>query len=167
LFNEAGLLRLMARCCSYYERSRTHLALDKDTPIPRLVTPPANGTIVAIPEVGGLHHRYERRAGLNASHRDAYSRRAPARHCPAAATTCPAVGRRVEVSAVARPSPRHLPEQGSDNGRDDISVLTGTTNYRTLALRSSCDVLMRDQMDFLVGTGTQGRYDVERVHPSD
>ena len=61
VFNEAGLLRLMARYCSYYERSRTHLSLDKDTPIPRLVTPPGDGTIVAIPEVGGLHHRYERR----------------------------------------------------------------------------------------------------------
>jgi hypothetical protein len=36
--------------------------LDKDTPIPRLVTPPGDGAIVAIPEVGGLHHRYERRA---------------------------------------------------------------------------------------------------------
>jgi putative transposase len=62
VFNEAGLLRLMARYCSYYERSRTHLSLDKDTPIPRLVSPPGDGTIVAIPEVGGLHHRYERRA---------------------------------------------------------------------------------------------------------
>jgi hypothetical protein len=47
---------------SYYEQSRTHLALDKDTPIPRPVMPPDDGDIVAIPEVGGLHHRYERRA---------------------------------------------------------------------------------------------------------
>jgi putative transposase len=62
VFNEAGLLRLMVRYCWYYERSRTHLALDKDTPIPRPVTPPGDGSIVAIPEVGGLHHRYERRA---------------------------------------------------------------------------------------------------------
>ena len=62
VFNEAGLLKLMAGYRSYYERSRTHLALAKDTPIPRLVTPPGEGAIVAIPEVGGLHHRYERRA---------------------------------------------------------------------------------------------------------
>jgi len=61
VFNEAGLLKLMAGYCSYYERSRTHLSLDKDTPIPRLVTPPGDGAM-AIPEVGGLHHRYERRA---------------------------------------------------------------------------------------------------------
>jgi putative transposase len=62
VFNESGLQRLMTLYCSYYERSRTHLSLDKDTPIPRPVTPPGDGVVVAIPEVGGLHHRYERRA---------------------------------------------------------------------------------------------------------
>ena len=62
VFSEAGLQRLMTLYCSYYERSRTHLSLDKDTPIPRSVTPPGEGAVVAIPEVGGLHHRYERRA---------------------------------------------------------------------------------------------------------
>jgi transposase InsO family protein len=63
VFNEAGLQRLMTHYCSYYERSRTHLSLDKDTPIPRPVTSPGEGAaVVAVPEVGGLHHRYERRA---------------------------------------------------------------------------------------------------------
>jgi putative transposase len=63
VFNEAGLLRLMTLYRAYYERSRTHLSLDKDAPIPRPVTPPSDGVaVVAIPEVGGLHHRYERRA---------------------------------------------------------------------------------------------------------
>jgi hypothetical protein len=62
VFNEAGLLRLMARYCSYYERSRTHLSLEKDTLIPRPVMPPGLGDIVAIPEVDGLHHRHERHA---------------------------------------------------------------------------------------------------------
>ena len=62
VFNEAGVHRLMTRYCAYYERSRTHLSLDKDAPIPRSVMPPDRGAIVAIPEVGGLHHRYERRA---------------------------------------------------------------------------------------------------------
>jgi len=38
------------------------LAPDKDTPIPRLIMGPGDGDIVAIPEVGGLHHRYDRRA---------------------------------------------------------------------------------------------------------
>ena len=43
----------------YYERSRTHLALAKDTPIPVLSR---RRDVVALPEIGGLHHRYERRA---------------------------------------------------------------------------------------------------------
>ena len=49
-------------CCvvDLYLRSRTHLSLGKDTPSPRPVTPPSSGRIVAIPEVGGLHHRYDR-----------------------------------------------------------------------------------------------------------
>ena len=62
VFNEAGLQRLMTLYRSYHELSRTHLSLDKDTPVPRPVTPPSDGAVVAIPEVGGLHHRYERRA---------------------------------------------------------------------------------------------------------
>jgi putative transposase len=61
-FNEAGVRTVMTRYGAYYEKTRTHLALDKDAPIPRSVMPPAEGDIVAIPEVGGLHHRYERRA---------------------------------------------------------------------------------------------------------
>jgi hypothetical protein len=38
-----------------------HLSLDKDAPIPRAVQPPEFGTVMKLPEVGGLHHRYERR----------------------------------------------------------------------------------------------------------
>lgn len=34
----------------------------KDAPIPRPVAPPRAGRVVAIPQVGGLHHRYERHA---------------------------------------------------------------------------------------------------------
>jgi putative transposase len=45
---------------AYYQRSRTHLALGKDAPTGRGVQP--NGRIVLRPEVGGLHHRYERQA---------------------------------------------------------------------------------------------------------
>lgn len=46
----------------YYHRSRTHLGLEKDTPDHRPASGTSTGPIVAIPEVGGLHHRYERRA---------------------------------------------------------------------------------------------------------
>ena len=43
-------------------RSRTHLSLGKDAPEPRDVQPPELGEVIELPQVGGLHHRYERRA---------------------------------------------------------------------------------------------------------
>jgi hypothetical protein len=55
VFGEAGLQRLMTRYRSYPERSRTHLSLDQDTPIPRPVMPSSDNAVVAIPAVGGLH----------------------------------------------------------------------------------------------------------------
>jgi hypothetical protein len=42
--------------------TRTHLSLDKDTPASRPATPLAAGRIVEIPQVNGLHHRYDRAA---------------------------------------------------------------------------------------------------------
>jgi len=57
-----GLQRLMHRYTAYYGRLRTRLSLDKDALIPRPIEPPSEGRIVAIPQVGGLHHRYERHA---------------------------------------------------------------------------------------------------------
>ena len=62
VFSATGLLRLMRLYGAYYEQSRTHLSLNKDAPIPRPIAAPADGRVVAIPQVGGLHHRYERRA---------------------------------------------------------------------------------------------------------
>ena len=58
----AGLRRILTEYIAYYERSRTHLGLNKDAPISRPVTPPTAGPAVGIPQVGGLHHRYERQA---------------------------------------------------------------------------------------------------------
>jgi putative transposase len=58
--NEVGLRRVLASYVTYYMGSRTHLALAKDSPVPRPVQSPSDGCIVAVPEVGGLHHRYER-----------------------------------------------------------------------------------------------------------
>jgi transposase InsO family protein len=60
VMNATGLQRILRDYIAYYMRSRIHLALDKDTPRPGPVTPPSAGRIVAIPEVGGLHHRYDR-----------------------------------------------------------------------------------------------------------
>jgi putative transposase len=58
VFNAAGLRHVLHTYRSYYERSRTHLSLAKDTPISRPIMD--DGPVVTIPEVGGLHHRYER-----------------------------------------------------------------------------------------------------------
>ena len=46
----------------YYHGTRTHLSLEKDTAERRSVQPPELGRVIAVPQVGGLHHRYERRA---------------------------------------------------------------------------------------------------------
>jgi len=37
-------------------------SLNKDAPIPRPIAAPVDGRVVAIPQVGGLHHRYKRQA---------------------------------------------------------------------------------------------------------
>jgi len=58
--NEAGLRRVLAAYVAYYLRSRTHLALAKDSPVPRTIQPASAGRIAATPEVGGLHHRDDR-----------------------------------------------------------------------------------------------------------
>src|SRR5262249_29760801 len=62
VFNEASLHRHVKSFLAYYHESRTHLSLAKDPPEPRSVQPPEFGAVIAIPQVGGLHHRYERRA---------------------------------------------------------------------------------------------------------
>jgi hypothetical protein len=62
VFHERSLKRHLRCFLDYYHRSRTHLGLQKDTPDSRPVQAEDAGPIVSIPEVGGLHHRYERRA---------------------------------------------------------------------------------------------------------
>jgi putative transposase len=62
VWNERSLRRTVHSYFDYYARSRTHLALAKDTPERRAVEKPELGRIVAIPQVGGLHHRYRRPA---------------------------------------------------------------------------------------------------------
>ena len=60
VLNEIGLRRILKSYFDYYEHSRTHLSLGKDAPVSRPVQPMGEGRIVAISQVGGLHHRYER-----------------------------------------------------------------------------------------------------------
>ena len=60
--DERHLRRLLSEYLGYYHGSRTHLSLAKDAPIPRPVQPPSMGEVASIPVLGGLHHRYVRRA---------------------------------------------------------------------------------------------------------
>jgi transposase InsO family protein len=62
VFHETSLRRILSSYFDYYHRSRTHLSLSKDSPDPRSIQPPEMGSVVAVSQVGGLHHRYERRA---------------------------------------------------------------------------------------------------------
>jgi hypothetical protein len=62
VLGEQHLYRILKLYFAYCHRSRTHLSLGKDAPEPRGVHPPSMGEIVELPEVGGLHHRYQRLA---------------------------------------------------------------------------------------------------------
>lgn len=59
VLSQRHLSRILRSYFAYYHRSRTHLALQKDTPDSWITM--SEEVVVAIPEVGGLHHRYERR----------------------------------------------------------------------------------------------------------
>jgi transposase InsO family protein len=58
VFGETHLRRIMSMYAGYYNEARTHLSLDKDTPVGRPID--RVGWIIAEPMVGGLHHRYAR-----------------------------------------------------------------------------------------------------------
>ena len=60
VLNERHLLRVLRSYSSYYHSSRTHRSLHDDCPDPRPVERPEMGDVVALAQVGGLHHRYTR-----------------------------------------------------------------------------------------------------------
>ncbi|HKX33183.1 MAG TPA: integrase core domain-containing protein [Blastocatellia bacterium] len=62
ILGERHLRCILRSYLAYYGRSRTHLSLAKDAPESRAAQPPELGSVIEIAEVGGLHHRYERRA---------------------------------------------------------------------------------------------------------
>jgi transposase InsO family protein len=62
VLGERHLRRILTAYAAYYHGTRTHLSLAKDAPTPRRVQDVTEGDVIAFPEVGGLHHRYERRA---------------------------------------------------------------------------------------------------------
>jgi hypothetical protein len=62
VLGEAHLKRILTAYFQYYHESRCHLALDRNAPVPRQIATPDHGAVISIPQVGGLHHRYTRRA---------------------------------------------------------------------------------------------------------
>ncbi|MDA9983459.1 integrase, partial [Gammaproteobacteria bacterium] len=58
--NDRHLKRILTDYFHYYHRWRTHLSLKMDSPESRPVQKPSLGQVVQFPEVGGLHHHYER-----------------------------------------------------------------------------------------------------------
>jgi len=62
VLTEQHARRLLGEFREWYNQDRVHLALGKDAPDHRNVEPPDRGKVVALPRLGGLHHRYCRRA---------------------------------------------------------------------------------------------------------
>ena len=62
VLSEAHLCRVLRAYLAYYNTARPHQSLDNNSPQPREVHPPELGRVVSIPQVGGLHHLYQRAA---------------------------------------------------------------------------------------------------------
>ena len=62
VLNDRHLRRVLKEYFAYYHESRTHLGLEKDTPISRPTQTIDAGLIKSEPVLGGLHHRYFRDA---------------------------------------------------------------------------------------------------------
>ena len=60
--SERHARRLLQEFQVWYNEDRLHLALEKDAPDHRPVEPPEMGEVISLPRLGGLHHRYSRRA---------------------------------------------------------------------------------------------------------
>jgi transposase InsO family protein len=67
ILSERHLLRVLRGYLEYYHGSRTHPGLEKDCPVPRGGEPHDLGPVLEEPMVGGLHHRYSRRAARPSS----------------------------------------------------------------------------------------------------
>jgi transposase InsO family protein len=58
--NEEHLRRIMREYINYHQEDRLHDALEKDTPNRRAIEqrPETSATVMSMPRLGGLHHRY-------------------------------------------------------------------------------------------------------------
>ncbi len=62
VLNEEHLRRILREYFAYYHADRPHMSLESNSPTERQVEPPETGRVVALPRVGGLHHRNVRAA---------------------------------------------------------------------------------------------------------
>jgi len=60
VLNQKHLHKILASYRDYYLNVRPHLSLEKNSPNPRNMEPMSKGKVIAIPQVGGLHHLYKR-----------------------------------------------------------------------------------------------------------
>jgi len=60
VLGEQHLKRILHEYIDYYNQARAHMSLDGNAPLPREVEPLDRGNVIALPQVGGLHHRYTR-----------------------------------------------------------------------------------------------------------
>ncbi len=60
--NQRHVRCIVSQYLDYSHDWRTHLSLSMDAPNPRVVHPPDRGGVITFPELGGLHHHYERLA---------------------------------------------------------------------------------------------------------
>jgi len=60
IINRNHLHRLLEEYIDYYHQDRTHYHLDKDPPLgrPVLKKESDDDKVIALPRVGGLHHKY-------------------------------------------------------------------------------------------------------------
>jgi transposase InsO family protein len=58
IFGEVHLRHVLRAYAEYYNRTRSHLSLNKDAPLARPIL--REGRIRSIPHLGGLHHSYIR-----------------------------------------------------------------------------------------------------------
>ena len=70
---ENHLLGLLNEYVEYYNKDRRHMSLNKSPPIHRERQSRKEGQkLVALPRVGGLHHKYEWQSGQSTLHFDSH-----------------------------------------------------------------------------------------------
>jgi putative transposase len=60
ILNEDHLHRILLEYFDYYHNARPHQSLDSNSPNPRKIESQSNGKVIALPQVGGMHHLYRR-----------------------------------------------------------------------------------------------------------